>query len=185
MTDDYLLQNEEGGIIVGIPNLKAIFDAVLPASLKVPFHILILTNDANKSQQKCEQIAGNIKSMLNTLRGYEIKFELVFTSALHKRKIFMNYLSVTCDKGFAMFRLSNLKTVRSDNDFRSEMLFHRLDPSEGDTVLKSDNILLKQIQQRCSTVKAYINANGQTLNNRIIGDCKPDKTINNRLIQEI
>ena len=81
--------------------------------------------------------------------------------------------------------LNNSKTVRTDNDFRSEMLFLRLHKNEGDTVLKSDNILLKEIQNRCNTVKDFINAKGQIANYRIMGDCKADKTINNRLIQEV
>lgn len=185
ISDEYLIKNEENGKVVGLPNLKAIFDTVLPANLKVAFHILIITSDESKTQKQCEQITGLLKATLTSLRPYPIKLEMVFTSALHKRKIFFNYQSVTCDKGFAMFKVSNLKTVRSANDFRSEMLFLRLNQNEGDTVLKSDNILLKEIKKRCDSVKAFINNNGQALNNRIMGDCKADKSIINRLIQEV
>jgi hypothetical protein len=185
ITDDYLLRNEENQILVGFPNLKDIFDALLPVNLEVPFHVLILTNDSDKSQKQCEALAGRLKAMIVSLRNYPIQFEIVFTSALHKRKLFMNYISITCDKGFAMFTIKDMKTVRSDNDFRSEMLFTRLNVNEGDTVLISDNLLLKEIQKRCDNVKSFIGANGQTTNYRIMGDCLHDKTIVNRLIQEI
>ena len=185
ITDDYLLSNEENKTLVGVPNLKEIFDALLPVDLKVPFHILILTNDNDKSQKHCEILAGRLKAIIVSLREYPIHFEIVFTTALHKRKLFMNYISITCDKGFAMFTIKDLKTVRSDNDFRSEMLFTRLNANEGDTVLKSDNILLSEILKRCDNVKSFIGVNGQTTNYRIMGDCLPDKTIVNRLIQEI
>ena len=185
ITDDFLVKNEERSTLFGEPNLKEIFDAILPADLKIPFHVLILTNDKDKSQNQCETLAGRLKAMIVALRTYPIQFEIVFTSALHKRKLFMNYVSVTCDRGFAMFSLRDLKTVRSSNDFRSEMLFTRISPTEGDTVLTSDNILLKEIQTRCKIVKTYIAKNGQDTNNRILGDCKADKTINNRLIQEV
>ena len=185
ISDDFLLNNTEKDSIVGIPNLKSIFNAILPTNLKVPFHILVLTNDGTKTQKQCEQIAGQLKTTFTSLRSYPIIFEIVFTSALHKRKLFTNYLSVTCDRGFAMFKVSDLKTVRKGNDFRSEMLFTRLIPEQGDSVLKSDNLLLKEIQNRCNEVKASIKVNGQTTNYRIMGDCKTDKSINNRLIQEV
>lgn len=171
--------------MVGEVNVVWAIDAILPQKLNTPYHILIITNDQARTKEKCERLSGNIIAGIKTLRDYDIKVEIVFADTIHKRKIFLNYLSVTCDKGFAMFRVNDEKTVRDDNDFRYEKLFHRIYPNEGNSVLKSDLLLLKQLQNKCKTVKDFVNNAGPGLNRRILGDCRADKSITNRLINDV
>lgn len=77
------------------------------------------------------------------------------------------------------------KTVRSDNDFRCDRIFNRVDLQEGDTdYLVAENILF-QLKQKCNSVREYINNSGATTNYRILGDCNNDKSLKNRLINDV
>lgn len=185
ITDDYLLNNEENGTLVGEPNLIEIANALLPAKLDSEYHILILTDDKGRTEQRCYQLAETLMAAISALRPYTIKIEIVFTDTIHKRKIFLNYMTVTCDKGFAMFRVADRMTVRDDNDFRYEMVFHRVNPNEGDTVFKSDSILLKQLQAKCNTVTEFVNNTGQIANRRVFGDTNANRSMRNRLINDV
>lgn len=185
ITDDWLFKNEERQNIVGEGNIVPLLDAILPASLNTEYHILIISDDQGRSHKRCETLAGEIKAKIIALRDYTIVFELVFAETQHKRKAIMNYLSVTCDKGFAMFRLNDLFTVRDDNDFRYEKSFHRTEKNEGDTVFYSDTLILKRIKDKCSTVKEYSAKRNQDSNHRIMGDCNDDWSLKNRLINDV
>ncbi len=185
ITDDWLFKNEEGGNIVGEGNISPFLDAVLPIDLQADFHVLIITDDQARSQQRCEKLVGDLKAKICALRDYPIVVEFVFADTIHKRKAIFNYISVTCDKGFAMFKLSDLQTVRDDNDFRYEKSFNRTQKSEGDTVYYSDTLILKKIKDKCSSVKEYITNRHQDPNRRILGDCNKDKTLKNRLINDV
>lgn len=185
ITDDWLFKNEETSNIVGEFNLVMLLDAILPNNLSTEYHILIITDDQARPQQRCEKLVGDLKAKILALRTYPIIFEVVFAETIHKRKAILNYISITCDKGFAMFRLSDLYTVRDDNDFRYENAFNRSEKNEGHTVFYSDSLLLKRLQQKCNSVKEYIKNRHQDPNQRILGDCKGDKTIINRLINDV
>jgi hypothetical protein len=185
ITDDYLFRNEEEGKIIGEGNLITFLDAVLPPKLETEYHILIITDDQERSQQRCEKLAIDLKNSITQLRKYAIVFELVFTETQHKRKAILNYLSITCDKGFAMFRLKDLMTVRDDNDFRYEKLFNRTEKHEGNSVFSSDSLILKRIKDKSQSVLEYIKNKHQDPNRRILGDCNPDKSLKNRLINDV
>jgi hypothetical protein len=191
ITDDYLFSNEENEQIVGKPNVVRLVDALLPAHLSIPYHLAIISNDhpeegkPPRSKEWCERLAGELKAKLIALRPYPIIFEIVFTQTIHKRKLILNYLNGTCDKGFAVFKVSDGKTVRSDNDFRCDRVFNRTEYHEGDTDYASVESVLVQLKQKCQTVSQYISNAGATINYRILGDCKADKSINNRLINDV
>lgn len=184
ISDDWLFKNEENGNIIGEDNLVSLLDAVLPASLQTEYHVLVITDDQARSQQKCEKLNDDLTNKISALRVYPIVFELVFADTDHKRKAILNYLSVTCDKGFAMFRLNDLFTVRDDNDFRYEKSFNRIEELEGDTVFYSDTIILKKIKDKCNTVKKHNMIRLQDPNRRIMGDWNKNKSLKNRLIDE-
>lgn len=185
ITDDWLFKNEEMENIVGEGNLVPLLDAILPATLSTEYHVLVITDDQARTQQRCEKLTGDLKVKITALRDYPIVFELVFADTQHKRKAILNYLSITCDKGFAMFRLNDLFTVRDDNDFRYEKSFNRTEKHEGDTVFYSDSLILKRIKDKCQTVKEYITNRHQDPNRRIMGDCNKDKSVKNRLINDV
>lgn len=185
ITDDWLFKNEENGEIIGVGNVISLLNALLPHNLEVDYHILIITDDQGRPQLKCEKIVVELRNAIISLRSYPIVVEVVFTEAEHKRKAILNYLSITCDKGFAMFRLVDLQTVRDDNDFRYEKLFNRTEKHEGSTVLYSDSLILKRIHAKCTSVKEYIKNLHEDPNRRILGDCNADKSLKNRLISDI
>jgi hypothetical protein len=185
VTDDWLFKNEEMGNIIGETNIVNFIDAILPIGLLTDFHILIITDDQARTQLLCERLVVDLSSRIKVLREYPIVFELVFADTIHKRKAILNYISITCDKGFAMFRLSDNLTIRDDNDFRYERVFNRIEKEEGDTVFYSDTLLLHKIKDKCISVRQYITNRHQEPNRRILGDCNPDKSLKNRLINDV
>lgn len=191
ITDKYLFSNEENGQLVGKRNIIQLINAFLPTSLSIPYHILILASDQPderkppKSEAWCKRIAEEMKKEISALRGYDIVFEIVFSQTIHKRKLILNYLNATSDKGFALFNANDGKTVREDNDFRCDRVFNRVDPAEGDTDYIVAESVLSQLKRKCNSIKQFIGNAGHMTNNRILGDCNPDFSIKNRLINDV
>jgi hypothetical protein len=192
ITDDYLFSNEESGRNIGQENLIHLADALLPIELKVPYHICIISNDQPemakppRSEQWCRTITDEIKRAISDLRPYEIIFEVVFTKTLHKRRLFLNYLNASCDRGFGVFRVADRSVVRSDNDFRCERIFNRIDiQEEGNSDYYSIEAGLMQLKKKCSSVKSFIANSRQLTQNRVLGDCNPDFSLKNRLINDV
>jgi hypothetical protein len=185
ITDHYLFTNEEHGRNIGHPNLVTLIDAFLPASLSVQYHITVIANDSNRTEQWCHQLTGRLKAEIIRLRNYDIVFEMVLTNTMHKRKIILNYLNGGCDKGFAVFKPLDGKTVISDNDFRCDRLFQRVEQTEGDTDFVSAENALKSLKKLCKEVGEYVNNAGARENYRVLGDCNADKTLKNRLINDV
>lgn len=188
ITDDYLFSNDVNGQIVGKSNVIHLVNAFLPPNLGIPYHLTILSNDARpliRSEEWCERLAVELRDAIVKLRPYTIVFEIVFTQTLHKRKLISNYINATCDKGFAVFSIKDGKTVRSDNDFRCDKVFARVESHEGDTDYKAAESILLQLKQKCLTVSQYISNSCAGVNNRILGDCNADKSLKNRLINDV
>lgn len=191
ITDEYLFSNEEAGANVGQANLIHLIDSFLPPTLAVSYHICIIANDqpeagkAAKSVQWCNTLIGQLKAGITPLRPYPIIVELVFTRTLHKRRILLNYLNGSCDRGFGVFKIADRRIVRADNDFRCDRIFNRINPIEGDTDYSSVETALLQLKAKCQSVKTFIANAGQGLQNRILGDCRPDNAIVNRLINDV
>lgn len=189
VSDKYLFSNEENGQIVGKSNIISLIDAFLPASINVPYHITIISDDnpegKTKSKAWCEKLVGELKVEIAALRPYQLVIEIVFAQTIHKRKLLLNYLNATTDKGFAVFKAIDSKTVRDDNDFRCDRVFNRVDLQEGDTDYLIAEKILIQLKQKCISVKDFINNAGETTNYRILGDCNADKSINNRLLNDV
>ena len=191
ISDDYLFNNEENGQNVGKSNVIQMLNAFLPTQLSIPYHITILSNDnpevgkPPKTKKWCERLASELKLAIVALRPYPIVFEIVFTPTPHIRKLILNYINVTCDKGFAVFKVTDGKTVRDDNDFRCDRVFTRVENHEGDTDFKTAESHLIKIKQKCQKVSQFISNSGPNVNYRILGDCNPDNSIKNRLINDV
>jgi hypothetical protein len=185
ISDDFLFRNEENGQIVGKLNCIQLIDAILPATLDIPYHLIVVTNDHDKQKAWCEKLAGDLKAAIVALRPYAIIVEIVFTDTIHKRKLILNYINATCDKGFAVFRVNDSKTVRDDNDLRFDRVFNRTNPQEGDTDYMVVESILIQLKKKCRSVQQYINNAGASVNNRILGDCNADMSLKNRLINDV
>jgi hypothetical protein len=193
ITDEYLFTNEENGFVVGIPNAIHLVNAFLPQNLNIPYHLTIISNDhpehskPPKTKEWCEKIVNELKIGISALRSYPILLEIVFTKTIHKRKLILNYVNATCDKGFAVFNVSDGKTVRNDNDFRCDRVFTRAEPTEGDTDYQSAEIVLFQLKKKFQSVQEFIKNSKvkEIVNNRILGDCQADKSIINRLLNDV
>ena len=187
ITDNYLFTNEVNGQIVGKSNVIQLVNAFLPPNLCIPYHLTIFANDAKpvRSEEWCERLSGELRDAIVNLRPYLIVFEIVFTQTFHKRKLISNYINATCDKGFAVFSVNDGKTVLSDNDFRCDKVFARVESHEGDTDYKDAESILLQLKQKCLTVRQYISNSCARENYRILGDCNTDKSLKNRLINDV
>ena len=185
ISDNYLFKNEENRIITGEPNTINLIDAILPSTLNVTYHILIVAEDNKKSDVWCENLKVRISTQIKSLRPYNIIVEFLFAVTIHKRIILSNYLNGSSDKGFAVFSPRDNKTVRDDNDFRLDRVFNNLHSFGGDVEFTSKENALKAINKKSKEVYQYLQSMPFSENRRIVGDCNPDYSINNRLLNDI
>ena len=185
VSDPYLFANEDGKR--GVANLMQFLEAILPNKLEADFHVLLLTPEhKDKDLRWCEQIIQEIRTVLDAFKNpYPIVFELVFAETFHKRIAISNYFSLTMDKGFGVFKTKDLKTVQEDNEMLIHRIFHRVLLSEGQTEFKRADLNLKSINKVYKTVKEYISNRPNDKNHRIMGDCNKDKSLKNRLINDL
>lgn len=183
ISDNYLFANNHNA---GADNLIKLVDAILPPELKIPFHVLIISKSPDISEKRVNQLAGNIKTEITKLRDFNIQIEFVFTDTIHKRKLFSNYYSITCDKGFVMFYLDRDTIVKDDDtDFDLMSIFYGIKNHAGDSEYCSSSKRMDDIKKICTTLKEQINGGVEDHTKKIIGDCNKDKSINNRLLQSI
>lgn len=185
VTDDFLFANEEGRR--GINNFLDMIKILLPSSLKADFHILLYSPQPEKLDSKwCNKITGELKTAItNFKKPYDIKLEIVYHDTIHKRIALSNYFTIVMDKGFAVFNSSDLCTVLGDNDIKIERLFNRLNVNQGDSEYIVAENKLKALKHISNGVKEYISNRKGDINHKIQGDCKKDKTLINRLINDV
>ncbi len=182
VSDNFLFKNEEAGKNLGIGNLVHLLDIFLPKELAIDYHISIIIEDANKSKKWWERTVGNLKSEVIRLREYPINFEIILAKTVHKRRIISNYLNGWTDKGFSIFKNSDISIVRGENDINLNRVFNNIN-DRGDThFIKSENGI-NQLKKICNNVSEFVHLNGQSPNRMIFGDCNTDKSIKNRLLQ--
>jgi len=130
--------------------------------------------------------AGKIIAAIKALRTFDIEVEVVFEDSedYHRRRVVLNYGNLTCDKGFAVFKTSDGKTVASVNDAGFKRAFH--DPSTvGDSQFTSATGDLETVKRRTGMLAAHIVKKTLLDIGSIMGDCNPDKTLKNRLINDV
>lgn len=186
ITDNYLFSNIENQNNVGQANLISLLEALLPEQLKTDYHITVFANEPpNRGPNWCNTLTNNLRESIYSLRLYSINFEIIFTETIHSRKLLLNYAEITCDRGFAIFRIRNNRQVREENDFRFERAFNRVDPSEGDTNYQASENILIQLKSKGEDVQNLVNNIGPTVNRIILGDCNDDFSLRNRLINDV
>lgn len=185
ITDSHLFDNERGAI--GVSNVLALADAVLPQQLDTHFCILIIAPEPQgRGLLWCNQKVLSIKTGLANLgRPYDIKFEMVFSNTEHERIAILNYCTIILDKGFCLFKTNDVKTIMSKNKLTLDRIFQRLERHEGDTVFSNAESVLKSIRTECISVKDFIFNQPDFTNKRILGDCNPDHSLINRLINDV
>lgn len=136
VSDNYLMKNRNSDSFCGTANLLNLFSNILPAKLTVPFHILIICPDCPSVPRKAEKALEQFSEDVKKLRDYTIEVEFCLTSMtpVHHRRIYTNYYSITCEKGFSLFKVYPGNKVREDgNDVRIESYYHDPIYTSGDT----------------------------------------------------
>lgn len=185
ISDNFLFVNEDG--VRGFKNVVQLIESLLPSDLKTDFNILLIAQEhKDKDRTWCNKLTGDIKTAISNLnKPYNIIFEIVFAETIHKRIAISNYFTITPDKGFAVFKSTDLTTIHEDTEVQVDHVFHRINKNEGDTEFFNAEYSLKGINRICKTVAQYISNRPNDKNYRIMGDCNPDKSLKNRLINDV
>ncbi|MBL0049710.1 MAG: hypothetical protein IPP32_16630 [Bacteroidetes bacterium] len=191
LSDNYLLPSTErvngANVDSGKRNVFWLLDVVLPASLSIPYHITIISEDLNKTEVWRKRIAEELNTEIKKLRNYEINVEVVFVKdeLLHDRLLLMNYVNSSCEHGFYLFKARDGKTVHIVNKIQINSYFSTLDNSQGETEYELAIKDLGIFKKVCSDLATHINANTAVYRGAILGDCNADKTLKNRLFNDV
>ena len=135
VSDNFLMKNRNGNVFCGTANLMNLFNRILPQTLNIPFQVFIICPDCPTAPNKAEAALNQFASDIKRLRTYDIDVEFLLTekTPIHHRRIFSNYFSITCEKGFSMFYVNPGNKVRENgNDVRVKSYYHDLIYSSGD-----------------------------------------------------
>lgn len=190
VVDPYLLTSPNG-----LSNLTQLCDAILPTNLKVTFHVCVITshitgsgaNTVTRPESWRIQEAGKVAAAVKALRKtYSIEVEVVFekSTEYHRRRVVLNYATLTCDRGLEVFKGARGNTVGEANDASFKRVFH--DPTViGDTQYASATADLKVIDRRSRILAAHITNKTALDPGSIMGDCNKNKTLKNRLVNDV
>jgi hypothetical protein len=191
ISDNYLLQSTErvgaNYIASGKRNILWMLDVILPDVLSIPYHVTIISEDNNQNEAWRNRIAGELNTEINKLRAYDINVEIVFIKSelLHERILLMNYINSSCEHGFYVFKAKDGKTVHVVNKIQINSYFSSLNNSQGESeyqIANKDLILLKKV---CNDLAAHIHAGTPVYRGAILGGCNPNKSLKNRLLNDV
>lgn len=189
--DNYLFKDTENiannPVSVGKENIKWLLDKLLPPALNVEYHVTLISDNYDRLEQWRAQLAGNLNTEINNLRPYDINVEVVFMKpeSLHKRRLIMNYVNASCDRGFCVFKVRDGKTVKGVNDVRFNRIFCTLQNHKGDTEYASATKALQIIKKETNGLAAHIVSGVDAYRGAILGGCNADKTLKNRIINDV
>lgn len=191
ISDNYLLQSTErvGKTYdaSGVKNILWLLDVLLPTKLSIPYHVTILSEDNDQPEAWRNKIGGDLNSAINSLRDYEINVEIVFVKSelLHERVLMMNYINASCEHGFYVFKAKDGKTVHVVNKLQINSYFSILNNSQGETEYHIATKDLWVIKDICNNLASHIHAKSKVYRGAILGGCNPNKSIKNRLINDV
>lgn len=151
VSDNFLMKNRNGNVFCGTANLMNLFDRILPQTLNIPFQIFIICPGCPNLIELSETALKQFAIDINGKRPYQINVEFLLTekTPIHHRRIFTNYFSITCEKGFSVFYVNPGNKVRENgNDIRVKSYYHDLVYCSGDLEKFSvydDIVLIKGI----------------------------------------
>lgn len=172
---------------VGKSNIIQLLDNLLPEELKIEYHVTLISEDYGRFDEWKTEIVNSLTAEIKKLRSYDINVEIVFVESehFHKRRIIMNYINASGDKGFSVFKVRDGKTVRSANDFRFNRVFSNLDNLRSDSDFESATEGLKLINDVCNNLATHLRSGADFYRGAILGDCNPDYSLKNRLINDV
>jgi hypothetical protein len=191
ISDNFLLQSIESvaskPIASGKTNVLWMLDAILPATLSIPYHVTIISEDNNQDKTWRNKIAGELNSEINNLRDYQINVEVVFIKSelLHERVLLMNYVNSSCEHGFYLFKVKDGKTVHVVNKIQINSYFSLLNNGQGESEFQVASKDLKLIKDVCNGLANHIHSGPSTYRGDILGGCNTNKTLSNRLLNDV
>lgn len=184
ISDPHLFDNAESRKNIGFSNIKNLLDAILPNSLKIPFHLLIIVEEKSNGSLApfFNKIQSDLIDEIQKLRDYEIIVEIIVTSTIiHKRRAFSNNFVIGCDKGFKLFKIRDNQKCFDDNDFELNYYFHSNDPNDGKPNFYEFIQRLPNIKKGINEVLEWRRNKPETPNKRCYGLEEPEFKIKNRL----
>ncbi|MES2795446.1 MAG: hypothetical protein V4683_05740 [Bacteroidota bacterium] len=191
ISDNYLLPSSErvgvNYVASGKTNVLWMLDALLPSSLSIPYHVTIISEDNNQNEVWRNRIAGQLNTEINNLRNYDIHVEIVFIKSelLHERLLLLNYVNSSCEHGFYVFKAKDGKTVHVVNKLQINSYFSSLSNSQGESEYQVANKDLSLLKKVCNELGAHIHAGTPVYRGAILGACNPNKSLKNRLINDV
>jgi hypothetical protein len=191
ISDNYLLPSSErvgtAYISSGKKNLVWLLDVILPPKLSVTYHITIVSEDDNRDGAWRSRIAGELNTEIKNLRDYDINVEVVFIKAeqFHERILMMNYLNSSCEHGFCVFKAKDGKTVHVVNKLQVNSYFSTLNNNQGDSEFDTASKDLTLIKEVCNNLASHIHGGNPSYRGAILGGCNPNKSLRNRLINDV
>lgn len=191
ISDNYLLQSTErvGAkyIASGKRNILWMLDTLLPPVLSIPYHVTIISEDNNQNEGWRNRLAGELNTEINNLRNYEINVEIVFIKSelLHERILLMNYVNSSCEHGFYVFKAKDGKTVHVVNKIQINSYFSSLNNSQGESEYQLANKDLSLLKKVCNDLAEHIHAGTSVYRGAILGGCNTNKSLKNRLLNNV
>lgn len=179
ISDRHLLDNDSGD--VGYNNILSCLKALMPNQYSGVFQVLILSKYPNVSESKIERMAGGLKTELNNSFKYSVDVEWFLVDSndfyLHKRRIYLGYQTIECDKGFAVFKEGDKKgsaVIREDNELSINPAFCLFTDYSGDSQFGIDSEDLNKIMKNCEKIGNRYRGKLESHSSdrvKIVGDC--------------
>ncbi|MBQ9310545.1 MAG: hypothetical protein IJ222_06740 [Bacteroidales bacterium] len=154
ISDRYLFTNDFA--TSGYENLVSCLKSLMPGSFKGSFHVLITSFYPNIDQKKLNILFGFLCTELRSSFNYDIKIELFVAPqnselVIHKRRVFLGYQTINCDKGFNLFAdRDDHNKPRDDNEFIVTPAF--IPNNLGDSQFYIDSLDLERITKLCKEI---------------------------------
>lgn len=108
-------------------NIYPILNSIIPQTLEVPFHLMIIVQNKNGhlKKDKAKSILNKMKKYINSKSGVEISIiTQTDTKTFHERVILTNYHYIHSHKGFVVF---NKKKVKNETNGDRNWVFKDID----------------------------------------------------------
>lgn len=187
MKDDEV--DSEEAIKSRVLSFSQMIKTFLPKYLKTEYYITIISGKEKEKRSSAgwKKIFDVLKEEINIIKeekSYEIIFELLITSAPHKRRIISNYINCWSDKGFRLFKFENFEIVKDYNDIHVHRIFNNIH-DQGFTHYESATIALDFINKEYETVRR-LNENSEIKSGKgFIFSSSGRSEIQNRMLTSI
>lgn len=195
ISDRHLLDNDSG--VVGYNNILSCLKALMPPQYSGVFQVLIYSKFPDGEGTLIDRMAGRLKTELNNTFSYDVAIEWFLVDSkeyyLHKRRIYLGYQTIECDKGFAVFEEVKNKSgnvtgyrIKDDNELAINPAFCLFADYSGDSQFSIDSEDLNKILKNCERIGNRYRGKMESHSSdrvKIVGDCdKKNNLPRNRML---